>query len=456
MRSRDVVQAHIDAIRRNNPRLNAVVAERFDAALVEADEADATLPVGDERPFHGVPCTVKEAFALVGMPHTSGLRARQGIQPSEDATAVQRMRAAGFIPLGVTNTSELCMWMESSNPVYGRCNNPYDSSRTSGGSSGGEGAIVGSGASPIGLGSDVGGSIRIPAFFCGVFGHKPTGGLVPSTGQYPPATNDVRRYLATGPLARRAEDLYPFLRVIAGPDGQDGGCIDWELGDPASLKLKGLPVLQVAGNGLNPVSRPLRLAQRKVARHLESCGAEVTEFRSKTLRHSLEIWSTLMELGNETPFRVLLGNGEAVSASRDLWRHVRGDGEHTLAALFLCLIEQLPLFNEARAERLVEMATELRLDLEDRMADGVMLYPSYSRLVPPHSVALLHPTAWVYTAIINTLQLPATQVPLGLGPGHLPLGVQVVAPRGKDHRSIGVALELERAFGGWRQPAPTT
>ena len=225
--SREVVETHIAHIQRVNPDLNAVVRERFDDARREAEAADRRIQAanGDELPpFLGVPCTIKECFALTGMPNSSGLVARKGEIARQDATAVARLRAAGAIPLGVTNVPELCMWMETDNRVYGRTNNPYNVKHIVGGSSGGEGAIIASGASPFGLGSDIGGSIRMPAFFNGVFGHKPSAGLVPGTGQYPIATNQALRYLTTGPLARRAEDLMPLLRVLAGPDGQDGGC----------------------------------------------------------------------------------------------------------------------------------------------------------------------------------------------------------------------------------------
>lgn len=213
--ARAVVDAHIAHLERCNPTLNALVADRFAEARAEADLADEAVrrgaPLG---PLHGVPCTIKEAFALTGMPNTSGLVARKGLRATRDATAVQRLRAAGAIPLGVTNVSELCMWMESDNRVYGRSNNPYDPRRIVGGSSGGEGAVVGAGGAPFGLGSDIGGSIRMPAFFNGVFGHKPSAGLVPGSGQFPMATGAATRYLTTGPLARRAEDLYPLLSVM--------------------------------------------------------------------------------------------------------------------------------------------------------------------------------------------------------------------------------------------------
>jgi len=205
--SREVVGAHVEQVGRVNGVVNAMVEDRFADALREADEADemvrSRLP-GTLPPFHGVPCTVKESFALRGMPNSSGLVARRHVRASRDATAVGRLRAAGAIPMGVTNVSELCMWMETSNKVYGRTRNPYDPSRIVGGSSGGEGALIGAGASPFGRAADVGGSIRMPAFFNGVFGHKPTGGLIPNTGQFPCGANEAGRYLTTGPIARRA------------------------------------------------------------------------------------------------------------------------------------------------------------------------------------------------------------------------------------------------------------
>jgi fatty acid amide hydrolase 2 len=272
-----VVQAHVDRARRVNPALNAIVRDRYDAALREAalaDERTSSVHRDDLPVLHGVPCTIKEAYALEGMPNTSGLWARRNVVATLDATAVARLRAAGAIPLGVTNTSELCMWFESQNEVWGRTNNAYDSARTAGGSSGGEGAIVGAGASPIGLGSDVGGSIRMPSFFNGVFGHKPTGGLVPSTGSHPPALNDVQRFDTTGPIVRRAEDLMPVLRIVAGPDGIEKGCVSSELGDPTAVDVRSLTIYSVErGPGVGPQTRSWLAARRwSVARSRGSRG----------------------------------------------------------------------------------------------------------------------------------------------------------------------------------------
>src|SRR3954469_3974550 len=184
--SREVIEAHIARLERFQPRTRAIAVPCFDSARAAADAADATT--GDDAPpLHGVPCTIKESFAVEGLPNTAGLVSRRDHRSDADAPTVARLRAAGAIPVGLTNTSELCMWIESENRLYGRSSSAYDSRRTAGGSSGGEGAAVGSGGSPFGLGADIGGSIRIPAFFNGVFGHKPTAGLVTNEGQYPAA-----------------------------------------------------------------------------------------------------------------------------------------------------------------------------------------------------------------------------------------------------------------------------
>lgn len=454
--SREVVETHIAHIERVNPVLNAVVRERFAEARAEADRADElrrTLPEAELPLFHGVPCSIKESFAMRGMPNSAGLVARRERLSDVDATAVARLRQAGAIPLGVTNTSELCMWMESSNRVYGRTNNPYDPSRIVGGSSGGEGAIIGAGGTPFGLGSDVGGSIRMPAFFNGVFGHKPTGGLVPGTGQYPNASPGLARYLTTGPLSRRAEDLMPLLRILAGPDGEDPGCAPFELGDPERVDFEGMTVLDVRGNGFLGVSRDLREAQERVARHLESRGAKVQVATISGLERSLDIWSSMLAEAGGPSFAELLGEGARIAAFRELAKWPLRKSPHTLPAIGLALLEDAVKAAPSRMKRFVDAGIALKSEIVERIGEnGVMLYPSYPTPAPRHYAPLFPPIRWVYTAILNVLELPVTQVPLGLNRRGLPLGVQVVSVHGHDHLTIAVALELERAFGGWRPP----
>ncbi|CAN8017602.1 unnamed protein product, partial [Ixodes persulcatus] len=225
--SESVVLAFTARIRLVAPVLQAVVDERFEAALDEARAVDrlvrATPP--DERPallarkpFLGVPITAKSPVGIQGLVFDAGLKCRRGVVAERDSDAVSAMREAGAVPLALTNVSELAMWWESFNKVHGRTNNPYDLRRIPGGSSGGEGSLLAAAGSVLGLGTDIGGSIRMPAFFNGVFGHKPSPGLVSNGGQFPHVQGHQVEFLGTGPLCRYAKDLVPALAVLAGPE----------------------------------------------------------------------------------------------------------------------------------------------------------------------------------------------------------------------------------------------
>ena len=453
--SEEVVGVHVARMRAVNPILNAVVAERVREAMEEAREADRVVAQDGPDglgPFHGVPCTIKESFELTGMPQTAGLVSRRGRRSEKDAPTVRRLRAAGAIPIGSTNVSELLMWMESNNHVYGRSNNPYDTGRIVGGSSGGEGASVGSGIAPFGLGADVGGSIRLPAFFNCVFGHKPSSFLVPNAGQFPLAENEALAFLSTGPLARRAEDLWPLLTVLAGPDPEDAGCRAMALGDPHAVEVGGLRVLNVPDNGTTFVHPDLREAQERVVDALRGLGARCETRRFAGLRRSLDYWSASLAAAGGTPFGVLMADGEQKPIGRELVRWAMRRSDHTIPALALAAIERVPAAFPARTRQLAAQAVALKHELSEAIGDGVMLYPSYSRPAPRHYAPLLRPLDFVYTAIINVMGFPSTQVPLGLNASGVPLGVQVIAAHGNDHLTIAVASELERRFGGWAPP----
>ncbi len=451
----EVVEAHIGAIEAVNPRINAVVAERFAAARAEAVAADAKVASGatDLPPFLGVPCTIKESFEVAGMPQAAGLVARRAFRATGDATVVARWRAAGAIPLGVTNTSELNMWMESSNRVYGRSNNPYNAGRIVGGSSGGEGAIVGSGASPFGLGADIGGSIRMPAFFNGVFGHKPTPGLIPNSGQFPIAEHEALRLLGTGPICRRAEDLYPLVKLAAGPDGIDPSSRDLPLLEPSLDRIDGMRVVVIEGNGLRKASADLRGGMRRAASALEARGATVVSAAPRSLRRTLVLWSGLMSANAEHSFAELLGNGAKVSGVKQLLLWCVGQSAHTLPAIMLALVEDLPGVAPADVRKLYDETARMRDELSQLTGEhGVILFPPFTRTAPRHGMPLLTPIDFSYTAIWNALELPVTQVPLGLDRQGLPLGVQVVGQPGTDHLTLSVALALEADLGGWVPP----
>src|SRR5579875_320056 len=334
----DVVEAHIAVLQRTQSRLNAIVADRFSEARKQAHEIDQAIngaalrgvPLDVVPPLTGVPFTVKESIALERMPHSAGVLARRAHRPGRSATAVERLVDAGAIPLGVTNTSELTLWIESENPLYGTTNNPYDPRRSAGGSSGGEGAAVGVGGSVFGVGADIGGSIRLPALFCGVFGHKPTPGLIPNTGIWPNSSGQAARMLGLGPLARRAEDLLPLLRIMAGPDGLDPQAVRMELGDPASVFLDGLPVTLVDGSSLRPMSADLRDARERAARALASAGARVRRVSMPSWRKALlPFLAALQETGTDAT-RITSLLREAGETSTSLLSLLFGQGNHTL------------------------------------------------------------------------------------------------------------------------------
>ena len=456
--AREVVAAHVEVLRRAQPRTGAVAADRFDDALQEAEAADARLAAdGPDAvgPLHGVPCTIKESFALAGMPNSAGLVARRDVRASEDAPAVARLREAGAIPVAVTNTSEMTMWIESSNRVYGRTSSAYDPARTAGGSSGGEGAAVGSGGSPIGLGSDIGGSIRLPAFFNGVFGHKPSCGVIPNTGAFPVADGDAARMLTPGPLARRAEDLMPTLRILAGPDGVDPIARDVKLGDPDAVSLDGLSVIVSERGWIWPISRELREAREAAADALAAAGARVRHEDLKGLRRAVELFLVALKEGSPASFAEVLADAgvENVSLRRATGGLIRGTGPHTAPTLILLAFERLSSHIPDRQVRRAQAAAKsLAQEVEDVMADGVLLHPPHAKVAPKHGGTVGRAWRLSPTVAFNLLEMPVTEVPLGLNRKGLPLGVQVVAERDCDHVAIACALELERAMGGWVPP----
>lgn len=444
--SSDIVREHVDHAKRVNGQLNAIVNPLYELAIEQAEKCDRLRASQKDAkslpPFFGVPCTIKENFAFRGMPQASGLVSRKDLRSTEDAPTVARIKEAGAIPLGTTNTSELCMWMESNNRVYGRSNNPYNPHHIVGGSSGGEGAIIGSGASPFGLGADVGGSIRMPAFFNGVFGHKPSPGVVPNAGQVPLPTGDIDRYCVTGPLARRADDLYPLLKTLSEPDGV-------VLHNPADVDVSKLRLFSIASNGRQRVHPELRQAQERAFEYLAPGFQSVQRSRLPGLKYSFEVWSARMKAAGGEPFAEQLANGQPLSLLAEFGKWSVRRSDHTLPALALAAVEKMPMPHGRNLQR----ADALQKAMDDLLGDdGVLLYPSYSTPAPRHYQPMLLTFHWSYCGVLNVLEMPVTQVPMGLSSRGLPLGIQVAARKGNDHLCLAVAKHLEKEFGGWRPP----
>lgn len=463
--AREVVEAHIERVRAVNPVLNAVVVERFEAAIAEARAADeaqahgATLP-----PLHGVPFTVKEEISMAGAPCTIGSVHRRTMRAERDATALARLRAAGAIVTGQTNLSEMALWMECENVVYGRTSNPWDPTRTSGGSSGGEGAIVGAGGSPFGIGSDGGGSLRLPAGFCGVFTHKPSSGIVPLTGHYPmidgvewKGLGDWSRYFTLGPMTRRASDLHPLLELMAGQDGVDPSAIPFSISAPRAGSFTGRRVfvcedMRILGG--SKVTEDVRRAVRSAARALQECGAHVEEFEHRHFRRAMEIWTAIVSESGSPSLEEVIGGGERLCLLREISEHIRGRPSHTLPSLALSAVERLFKPSPESMQRRRSEAGALKAAIEATIGDGVLLTPVYPTTAPKHGRSLLRPLDLGTTAIFNVLGLPVTVAPVCRDQAGLPMAVQIVGATGRDDVTLTAALRIEEAFGGWGRPEP--
>ncbi len=456
-----LVDAHIARVEAVNPLLNALIADRFDDARAEARAADAqraqAAPGVALPPLLGIPCTIKEFLPVTGMPHTAGIAARRDRVATTDAVVVQRLRAAGAIVLGVTNVPEGGLWMETTNRPYGATSNPWGLRRTSGGSSGGEAALVSAGAVPFGIGSDVGGSIRIPAAFCGVPGHKPTGGLVPNTGHWP-GNPGIGGFLCTGPLARRVDDLTTVLRIIAGPDAGDPCTVGapWRLGDPASVDLSKVTVYPVAGDGRMRVSGPVRWGLTHAAGALQAAGARIGRFDPTRLAKGFGVWSSMLTLSGSDPYKVLLGDGRAIHPVLELFKMLVGRSDHTLMGAAMAALEPVTHWQPKRVARFIELGRAMQAEVEDVLGDdGVLLYPPYTTLAPRHHMAKLRPFDAMCTGLFNVLEFPGTAMPVSFDHGPVPVSVQILGARGQDHLTLAVAKALEDQLGGWRRAEPT-
>ena len=469
--ARAVVDAHIARTTQVNRAINAVAAERFADARAEADEVDRRRMLGEALPpLAGVPFSLKEMIDLAGWPCTFGSLQRRDRRALSDATVVQRLRAAGAIPIVSTNVPEWGMWYETANLVYGRTNNPHRLSHTTGGSSGGEAALVAARGSVFGLGSDIGGSVRIPAAFCGVFGHKPSSGLIPLTGHYPvyrdgpdAALAKNNGWLTIGPLTRSAHDLMPLLQIMAGADPVDPNSRELPLGTPPSdwqrRKVFVLedPRIKLAGRARSE----MRAAVQSAASALQQRGAIIEHFDARFFCNGVLTWFAALQSLGSASMQTMLAGERGFSILGELLRHMVRRPRFSIPAVGFCAVESLCRFSPAKLQAMLEQLSETRAAYDRLLEDAVLILPPHPRPAPRHHVALLHPFGYAFTAIFNSLQAPVTTVPVSLTDAGLPVGVQIASAFGNDHLTIGAALVLEESLGGapWanitrRKPQP--
>jgi fatty acid amide hydrolase 2 len=454
----EMVNTFIQRIESFNPSLNAMVADRFDAARAEAAEQTAQMKAaaGDLPPLFGIPITVKEFVEVEGMPNTGGLMVRKGSTASQDSPLVTRLREAGAIVLGVTNAPEVGLWTETVNRIYGRTRNPHDLGRTPGGSSGGEAALVGSGASPLGIGTDIGGSVRLPAFCCGVFAHKATAGVIPNVGLFPSMEGETGRLHTAGPIARSVSDLTLLVDILAGHHPADS--LSNATIEPAVVhRPEDAHVLVVESPGKPKVTEPVKQAIRNSAATLAARGVPVREWSHPSLAKGFDLWAAAMEeASGDASFRDVLSDGNHISPWAEALKLPFRRSNHITPAVVLLLIERaMTRLPASRRHRLLATLSELRKRLEDALGpNGVLLYPTYPRTAPRHRRMMLRPFDFACTGVFNALQLPVTQVPTGRAADGMPLGVQVVGATGRDRTTLTVASWLEKDLGGWVRPTP--
>ena len=432
----ELTDAAIARIEARDKAINAVVVRDFDRAREQAKAADAALARGVRRPLLGLPMTVKESHNIAGLPTNWGSPAFEGWVAETDSVAVTRLKDAGAIILGKTNIPPFLADWQSNNPVYGRTRNPWDLDRSPGGSSGGSAAALAAGMSALELGSDIGGSIRVPAAFCGVFGHKPTWELVPTRGHAPPGFDPGPTTLAVvGPLARSAADLQLALDVVAGPEPDQAKGYRLDLPPPRHADLADYRVLVLDSHPLLETDNEIRAALDGVATRLDALGTQVS--RASDLLPDLT--------AQHGVFMGILGAAMSRGAPQ---------GTTMNAHEWMGLLDAQVAFRRRWATFFESFDVVLMPTIgivafpHDDEPDAQKRTHTINGKVTPYFSQI----AWPGVALLPNL--PATALPMGLTRGGLPIGIQAVGAHLEDRTTIAFAGLLEREFGGFKAPPP--
>lgn len=431
--ARELIQAHLDHIAQHNPRLNAVVELYAEYALDQATKADNT-PHDQRPPLHGVPMTVKGAWDCKGFRNTAGTLGRKDFIATSDATVIHRMKQAGMIPIGVTNLPEFSMAFESDNLVYGRTNNPFDVTRTPGGSGGGGAAAIASGCSPFEVGGDMGGSIRVPAHFCGIAGLKPTLGRIPLTGYFPGPFGVVTLFACAGPMARTVDDLALTLPMLSGPDDLDAGIANAILGDPHSVTMSKLRVAFHTHNGVHAPTPETAATVEKAARALQPIAASVEQAQPASLDLAYETWVGLLLADGGAGMRSLAAMCGATETS----------------ALFQGFLSHAQA-RETTTEQMGRMLADrdlCRMHIVSFFQNyDVLICPVSAFPALPHGESVRNLSGFSFTASHNLSGCPGVSMRCGTSPQGLPIAVQVVAKPWCEHIALAVAHHLEQTIG---------
>jgi amidase len=446
--SEELVKAHLQRIEQINPKINAVIALANDA-LEQARRADKALANGNKLgPLHGVPMTIKDCFDTAGLVSTWGTMGRRNFIPDEDATVVKRLKSAGAILVGKTNTPEFTLSFETHNNIHGFTNNPHDLNRSPGGSSGGAAAAIAAGLTPFDIGTDYGGSVRVPSHCCGTVGIKPTSGSVPRTGLCLPPGMLTDSLSHVGPMARRVEDLQMLLRIIWGPDLIDTRISDVPLSDPDLVELKGLRCAVMTDNGLVSPDKDTIAAVEVAGKILADTGLAVRSDRLSGIEDTLAVDGGFWAVGAHASVRQLLDNaGTKPDQYANNWFKQMGeviaDSVPTKA-----LNEQLGRFERFRS-RLLEHMAQYDVLISPVNARPAQVHPSPGEPPFPHEYAS-------YTIVYDLTGWPSGVVRGGTSPDGLPIGVQVTANPWREDIVLAVMAHLEQALPKFAPPSIST
>ncbi len=444
----EVARIHLDRIERLNPKLNAFVDYKPELILEQARAAEAALRRGDKLgPLHGVPLSIKSSIDVAGHRCEAGTRLRAGYIAPSDAPLVARLRAAGAIILGVTNAPELLMAWETDNLLYGRTNNPWDLSRTAGGSSGGEAAAIAAGLSAGGVGSDGGGSIREPAHFCGICGLKPTPGRIPSSGHFPKSGGPFALLGVVGPMARTAGDLQLLFEAMAGADDGDPCSAPVSLRTIDERALKAITIGYFEHDGRTPVTAETSSLVSRAVSLLADAGFAVNSFRPDGLEEARQLWWKFFGIAGGMILRPLLrGHEKELSPIfREFFLWTSAEPAHTGDSLLAAWLAR----DEVR-ERFLQQMRRYPVLLCPTAAIPAFRHGEREWLVEGKTVKYLD--AWSYCGWFNLLGFPAVVVPMGFSPEGLPIAVQIVGRPWGEELVLAVAAKLEQAAGTMAAP----
>jgi len=444
----ELVESHLSRIQELNPKLNAFVQVDAERARRQARVAEAAVGNAEELgPLHGVPISIKSSIEVAGLRRESGSKLRAGFVAAQAAPLVSRLRQAGAIILGVTNTPEMLMAWETDNLLYGRTNNPWDLERTPGGSSGGEAAAIAAGMSTGGVGSDGGGSIRVPAHFSGICGLKPTPGRIPATGHFPASTGPFALLGVVGPMARTVADLKVLFEVMQGPDDGDPSAAPVPMRWPEKDDLKRIRIGYFEDDGRTPVTPETRAAVRTAAEGLQRAGFQVEPFRPEGLELARQLWWKIFGVaGGMLLSPIMQGHESEISPLlRQFSSWVAAEPSHTGESLLDTWVQR----DVVRMQILAQMRKYPVL-LCPVAAIPAFRHGERSWQVEGKTVPYLD--AWSYTEWFNLLGTPAAAVRVGRSPEGLPIGVQIVARPWEEEIVLSVAAALEEQCGGWQPP----